>query len=119
MNNNTVSYDLEERTRTMAISIRKFVEKLTKTISNIEDSKQLIRSSASVAANYIEANEALSKKDFVYRVKVCRKEEKESLLFLELINTYNNEMLEKEKGSLNQELTELMKIFGAIVSRSK
>jgi four helix bundle protein len=52
--------------------------KIRKCQSNIEDSKQVIRSSGSVAANYIEANEALSKKDFLMRIKICRKEAKET-----------------------------------------
>ncbi len=71
-------YDLEERTLQFAITSRLFLKKLPRTISNIEDTKQLVRSSGSVGANYIEANESLSKKDFCYRIKICRKESKES-----------------------------------------
>jgi four helix bundle protein len=59
-------YDLEERTFVFAKNVRAFVKKLKKTITNIEDGKQLIKASGSVGANYIEANEALSKKDFNY-----------------------------------------------------
>ena len=70
--------DLEERTYEFADRCRVFVKKLPKTIANIEDGKQLIRASGSVGAKYIEANESLSKKDFVMRVKICRKEAKES-----------------------------------------
>lgn len=73
-------YDLEERTFQFAKSIRLLVKKLPKTQANIEDVKQVIRSSGSIGANYIEANEALSKKDFLYRVKISRKEAKECLL---------------------------------------
>ena len=69
-------YDLEERTFQFAKSVRLFIKTLKKTIANIEDSKQLVRSSGSVGANYIEANESLSKKYFVYRIKICRKEVK-------------------------------------------
>ncbi len=58
-------YDLEDRTREFAIDVRKFLKKLYKTVSNTEDGKQVVRSSGSVGANYIEANEALSKKDFL------------------------------------------------------
>ncbi len=71
-------YDLEERTFTFASEVRDFVRKLPRTISLVEDVKQVTRSSGSVAANYIEANESLSKKDFVMRIKICRKEAKES-----------------------------------------
>ena len=58
--------------------LRSFVKLLPKTISNAEDVKQLVRASGSVGANYIEANEALSTKDFVMRIKISRKESKES-----------------------------------------
>ena len=62
---NSKQYDLEERTLRFAQRVRIFVKKLSKTLANIEDSKQLVNSSGSVGANYIEANEALSKKDFL------------------------------------------------------
>ena len=57
-------YDLEERTYQFAKAVRLFVKTLPKTIANIEDGKQVIKASGSVGANYIEANESLSKKDF-------------------------------------------------------
>jgi len=71
-------YDLEERTFLFAKRARAFVKRLPRTISNIEDGRQLVKSSGSVGANYIEANEALSKKDFLVRIKISRKESKES-----------------------------------------
>jgi four helix bundle protein len=71
-------YELGERTRVFAMNCRTLIRTMNKDLANIEDAKQLVRSSGSVAANYIEANEALSKKDFYYRIKVCRKESKES-----------------------------------------
>ena len=116
---NSKKYDLEERTFLFAASVRTFIKKLTKTNSNIEDSKQLIRASGSVAANYIEANESLSKKDFIYRIKICRKEVKESRLFLRLIDTSYKTTYEKERVELIQEVTELMKIFGSILVKSE
>ncbi|OHA74472.1 MAG: four helix bundle protein, partial [Candidatus Wildermuthbacteria bacterium RIFCSPLOWO2_01_FULL_48_29] len=93
-------------------------KKLTKTISNIEDGKQLIRSSGSVGANYIEANESLSKKDFVMRIMISRKEAKESRYWLQLIDIQENDILEKERQSLVKEATELMMIFSAIMRKS-
>ena len=75
-------YDLEERTFQFAKQIRIFVRKLPKTEANLEDCKQVIRSSGPVGTNYIEANEALSKKDFLMRIKICRKEAKESAYFI-------------------------------------
>jgi four helix bundle protein len=109
-------YDLEERTFIFADSIRKFIRKVIKDIPNIEDCKQLTRSSGSVAANYIEANEALSKKDFLMRIKICRKEAKESCLWLMLIRAEN---FESEREVLLKEARELVAIFGAIVRKSE
>ena len=87
-------------------------------MANIEVMKQIIRSSGSVGANYIEANEALSKKDFAMRVKICRKEAKESRYWLRLMEL-QGEDAEKKKGALINEATELMKIFGSIVEKVK
>ena len=75
-------YDLEDRTYAFAKGVRAFVRRLPRSIANTEDSKQVVRSSGSVGANYIEANEALRKKDFVMRIKICRKEAKESAYWL-------------------------------------
>lgn len=88
---NTKQYDLEERTYNFAKRCRDFVAKLPKTIANIEYGKQLIKSSGSQASNYIEANESISKKDFVHRIKICRKEAKESKLWLKLCDTGGQE----------------------------
>ena len=112
-------YDLEERTSNFSKRVRVFVGRLPKTIGNIEDGKQLIRSSGSVGANYIEANEALSKKDFLMRAKICRKEAKESRYWLELIDINENKHLEEERQSLIKEATELMNIFGSIIRKSE
>jgi len=87
-------------------------------MANIEIMKQIIRSSGSVGANYIEANEALSKKDFAMRIKICRKEAKESRYWLRLTEV-RTENAEKRKQSLIDEATELMKIFGSIVEKVK
>jgi len=73
-------YDLEERTYEFAKSIRCFVRKLEINIWNREDIKQLVRSSGSVAANYIEANEKLGEKDFLMKLRICKKEAKETIL---------------------------------------
>lgn len=114
---NSKHYDLEERTFIFARNTRVFVKKLPRTIGNIEDGIQLIRSSGSVGANYIEANEALSKKDFYMRIKISRKEAKESRFWLNLVDTGNLAELEAERSRLIQEATELMNIFGAILRK--
>lgn len=110
-------YNLEGRTFNFALRVRKFIRKIKKDIANIEDAKQLARSSGSVGANYIEANESLSKKDFIHRVKISRKEAKESRYWLNLLEVQDE--METEKIYLVNEVTELMKIFGAIIEKSK
>ena len=92
---NPKRYDLEERTYEFARRVRAFVKLLNRTLANTEDAKQLIRASGSVGSNYIEANEALSKKDFLMRIKICRKEAKESGFFLRLIDTADNVQAER------------------------
>jgi len=104
-------YDLEERTFLFAKAVRKFIKTLPKTISNIEDSRQLVKSSGSVGANYREANEALGKKDFQMRIKISRKESKESAYWLRLINETNSLENNEEAERLIQEATKLKKIF--------
>lgn len=108
-------YDLEDRTLEFAKAVRGFLRHIPKDIPNNEDAKQLARSSGSVGANYIEANEALSKKDFLMRAKICRKEAKESLYWLKLIAVNDEQELMRQK--LAQEAKELTHIFGAIVSK--
>src|SRR5437762_263220 len=95
--------DLEDRTFEFAQSVRVFVKQLPRTISNTEDVKQLVRASGSVAANWIEADEALSKKDFLMRAKICRKEAKESRLFSDLKTALNHATLRTERSSLHNQ----------------
>ncbi len=114
---NNKQYNLEDRTLNFAKRVNIYVNKLPKTISNIENGKQLVRSGGSVGANYIEANEALSKKDFKMRVKISKKETKESRYWLVLTEPFKEN--QKEKEALIQESTELMKIFGSILEKSK
>jgi four helix bundle protein len=92
---------------------------LPKTLSNIEDCKQLVKASGSVGANYIEANESLGKKDFAMRIRISRKESKESRYWLRLVDTEGNNGLDEERDGLIQEATELMKIFGSILQKCK
>ena len=97
---NSKRYDLEERTLEFAKRVRAFVKKLKKTIANIEDGRQLVKASGSVGGNYIEANEALSKKDFVMRIKICRKEAKESGYWLKLVDNEDDTELERGRREL-------------------
>lgn len=115
---NEKPYDLEERTYKYAKDVILFINTCPKTIANSEITRQLIRSSGSVGANYIEAREALSKKDFSMRVKICRKEAKESKYWLNLIEVKDS-TTEKKKQLLVDESTELLKIFTSIIEKVK
>lgn len=110
------TYDLSDRTFQFARQCRALVKVVPRTAASIEDGKQLLRSSGSVAANYIEACEAISRKDFFHRLRICRKEAKESHLWLRLLEP--GESLEPQRQTLEREAMELTKIFGAIVARS-
>ena len=112
-------YDLEERTFQFAKAVRLFVKTLPKTTANIEDGKQLVKASGSVGANYREANESLSKKDFLMRIKISRKEAKESAYWLRLIHETNNLKNADEAKSLIKEANELKKILSSILEKSK
>ena len=118
MEESTKRHDLEDRTFRFAESVRAFVKQLPRTISNTEDVRQLVRASGSVAANWIEADEALSKKDFLMRAKICRKEAKESGLFLRLLDTGLTKNVLQSRETLANEARELTLIFSAIISKS-
>lgn len=111
-------YDLEERTRLYALAVRVFVKSLPMSLGNREDAKQVVRSSGSIGANYIETNESLGKKDFLMRIRISRKEAKETIYWLSLLDTEQKEDLEATRAFLSQEGTELMRIFGAILTKS-
>ena len=117
--NSKPAYDLEERTFQFAKAVRLFVKTLPYSIANIEDTKQVVRSSGSVGANYREANEALSKKDFLMRIKISRKEAKESVFFLRLIEETNVLDNHNEVMKLRNEANELKMILSAIINKSE
>lgn len=110
------TFDLEKRTLEFATDIRNFCRSLPKTDANKEYISQIIRSSSSIGANYIEANEALSKKDFVMRIKISRKETKETNYWLQIIEI--NEDQTRVLSKLSVECTELLKIFSSIINKS-
>lgn len=108
-------YDLEERTAMYALQVRDFALHLPKNKANDEYISQLIRSGSSPAANYIEANESIGMRDFDMKIKTCRREAKESALWLRLVITDGSEKQEEERKLLRQEARELVLIFSAIL----
>ena len=105
-NENSKPYDLKERTFQFAKGSRAFVKRLPRTIANIEDAKQFVRT-----------NESIGKKDFVMKIKTCRREAKESRYWLLLLDV--DGALERDRERLADEARELMNIFGAIVRKSE
>ena len=105
---------LEIRTQRFSKDVRVFLKPLSNKPMFFEDVRQLVRSSGSVAANYIEANESLTKKDFLYRIGISRKEAKESMFWLSMFGGISLEE-ESERKRLHQEASELLKIFSVIL----
>lgn len=112
---------LYKRLLSFAQKCQKLVITLPKTIFNIEYGKQLIRSSSSPGANYIEAIEAGSRREFTYRLRICRKEIKESAHWLKLIEDSNDETLgfQEEIRRIIKEAEELVKIFASSIITSE
>ncbi|MEO9964407.1 MAG: four helix bundle protein [Reichenbachiella sp.] len=115
----TKKYDLEDCTYEFAKKVRLEMRNFKANIYNTDDVRQVIRSSGSIGANYIEANEALSPKDFLYRVRVSRKEAKETVFWLKLLSETNGLNDNKEMQYLSNEAIELKKILSSIIEKSK
>lgn len=114
---NVQKFDLEERTLEFSKTVIDLLQILPRNTINLEMTSQLISSSGSIGANYREANDALGKKDFYMRMKICRKEAKETKYWLELI-LHSNKNLNDQIQVLINEVTELIKIFSAILNKA-
>lgn len=109
--------DLIRRTFEFAQGVRRFVNRLPRSLASIEDAKQLVRASGSVAANYLESQEGLSRKDFFYRIRICRKEARESGLWLRLLDVASPSALASERDLLADEAEQLTRIFSSIAGK--
>ena len=114
---NSKRYDLEGRTLNFSKRVRGFASRLPRTVANSEDIRQLVRSSGSIGANYIEANESLGKRDFLMKIRICRKEAKETGYWLKLLDL--DSQSERGMDDLLKESIELIKIFAAILRKSE
>ena len=110
-------HPLEERCYQFAKRVRAFTKKLKRDTENFEDIKQVTRSSGSVGANYIEANENVGPGDLKYRIRISRKEAKESMRFLGLIEVFGNKEMETERSFLIDEVGQFRKIFSAMLKK--
>ncbi|MBS1918244.1 MAG: four helix bundle protein [Bacteroidetes bacterium] len=109
--------DLEKRTEKFSLDVRNFCLTCKKDIINREYIVQLIRSAGSVGANYIEANDSLSGKDKKMRIKISKKEAKESGFWLRHILVYNDQHLEEARVKLESEANQLMLILASILRK--
>jgi four helix bundle protein len=109
-------YDLENRTLNFASRVNEYVRVLPRDVVNIEIGKQLVRAAGSVGANYIEANEALGKRDFAMRLRISKKEAKEARYWLLLTKPNDTDTI--QRSDLIDECTQLMKIVGAILTKT-
>lgn len=108
--------DLLDRTLSFSKGLIRLTRKLPQNISNREISRQLIRSGTSVGANYREACEAESAKDFVHKIQIAKKEARETKYWLKLLLSSNSDHSE-EILKLGKESAELVKIFASIVMK--
>lgn len=119
MNNKQISnkkFDLEERTLIFSSRTIELCKNLRKDVVNSKLIDQLIRSSTSIGANYIEANDSLGKRDFVHRLRIARKETKETIYWLKLLLTTHKEF-SREISELLKESFELKNILSAIINK--
>lgn len=116
--NKAKKYDLDERTLEFGRRVVVLCKSLPRDLVNTELARQCIRSGTSIGANYLEANDSLGKKDFVYKMKISRKEAKETIYWLKLIVEANKKLESRMEGLL-QEAFELKKILSSIIEKSK
>ncbi|MCH8043967.1 MAG: four helix bundle protein [Planctomycetes bacterium] len=106
-------YDLEERTAKFGEAIIRFAKTIPSNLVTESLVGQLVRSATSVGANYCEADDAGSKKEFRYRISICKRESRESKHWLRMIAAAAPEL--KQEARIHwQEAKELHLIFAAI-----
>ena len=105
--------DLEERTAAFAEAVIQHLKPLTTTVITRPIVSQLVRSATSIGANYCEANDAESKRDFRHKIGLCRKESKETMYWLRMLVAAEPARRDAAKP-LWREAQELNRIFSAI-----
>lgn len=113
----SLKYDLEERTACFGEKVLEFAKRVPNSPVNLPLISQLVRAATSIGANYCEADDGVSKKDFRNKIGICRKEARETKHWLRMIAAAN-ENLKEEARSLWQEAKELNLIFSQIFRSS-
>lgn len=112
-----MSKELEDRFERFAIETRDFCRGLQWDVINVQYVRQLIRSSSSIGANYLEASDDLGKQDEKMKIKISRREAKESIHWLKLVLTYDNQELESKRLNLLDEGIQITRILSAILNK--
>jgi len=116
MEDDAPEYDLDERTFRFALAVRRCIAEVKWTREQWTDIDQALRASGSVAANYVEANNAVSKADFLFRIRVSKKEANECRLWLRLLGeTSDDDKLKQTLRALYKESDELARILATIL----
>ena len=118
----TKKFDIYDRVFNFTVRAVKFLEKIPKSISSVEYGRQLVRSSGSMGANLEEADGALTKKDFVNRIGIARRETRESRHWLKLLSalaSINNTADKEELDWLINESTEILLILSSIINKTQ
>lgn len=111
-------FDLEKRTLIFTKNIINLCKRLPKNSMNSRLVGQVVGSAGSIGANYREANDCLGEKDFVLRLKIARKEAKETTYWLELLEEANDG-IHSDTEKLLKESIELTNILSAIIKKFK
>jgi four helix bundle protein len=114
-----MSKELEDRFLGFAKRVRDFCRSIKWDTINVQYIKQLIRSSSSIGANYIEASDDLGKQDEIMKIRISRREAKESVYWLNLITTSESKELEEERCRLIDECHQIQKILSSILIKLK
>ena len=109
-------FDLQERTARFGEAIVHFAKKVPKSPENIPLISQIVRCGTSIGANYCEADDAVSRKEFRNKIGTCKKEAKETKYFLRMIAAAEEE-LRNDARLLWKEARELHLIFCAIFNK--
>ena len=118
MTQSSNKYNLEDRTAKFGEKVIQFCKNIEQNVISRPIISQLIRSSTSIGANYMEANGASSKKDFINKIFICKKEAQETKHWLRMLATCSPEHKEQIR-QLWKESQELTLIFQSITSSSK
>ena len=112
------NYDLEERTAKLGENVILFCKRIPRSPINDPLINQLVKAATSVGANYSEADDAESKKDFCHKIGICKKEARETKHFLRMIAISEPSFRDQAK-TLWQEAKELNLIFNTIYMKVK